>query len=120
MKKGCDSLEISMPRGDLRQIAFTVSVENADTVGDFDDIFMTVKRTYEHTQSIFQKRLSDGSIEKTGDADYQFTILPEDTNKLQYGKYVFDIEFVREDEIKQTFVGDLIITPEVTFAGNEV
>lgn len=109
-----------MPRGDLRPIAFTVSMENADTVGDFDDIFMTVKRTYEHSQMIFQKRLSNGTIEKVGEADYQFTILPEDTDKLQYGNYVFDIELVRGDEIKQTFVGDFILTPEVTFAGNEV
>lgn len=42
--------------------------------------------------------------------------MPEDTDKINFGTYYYDIELIRGDKIHQTFVGKLIITEEVTFA----
>lgn len=108
-----------MPRGDLKHVGFSVSFQNGDQVDDFDEIYMTVKRSAEHPQFIFQKSLSKGTIERTDPGEYQFEIEPEDTDNLPYGTYVFDIELIKKNEIKTTFVGKFIITHEVTFAGNE-
>lgn len=44
--------------------------------------------------------------------------MPEDTDNIDYGTYYYDIELIRGDQIHQTFVGKLIITEEVTFAGD--
>ena len=46
-------------------------------------------------------------------------IEPEDTEDMNYATYKFDIEIVKGDEIKQTTVGNLTITDEVTFPINE-
>lgn len=110
-------LKISLPRGDIRNVNFSVK-SGEEHYSDFTEIFFTVKKTTTDRDIILQKKLSDGSILQDGDV-YSFRLEPEDTNELDYGKYVFDIELIKGDVIKQTTVGDLMITPEVTFAINE-
>ena len=90
---------ITMPRGDLRNIHFTVHDAN-DTSA---------------RKIIIQKKLTDGTITKDGNV-YSFSIRPEDTDYIDFGTYYYDIELIRGDQIHQTFVGKLIITEEVTFA----
>lgn len=112
---------IEMPRGDIRPVPFTVSDESGGfTDIQFDEIYFTVKRTFRDKNYLIQKRLSDNGIEALGEGQYQFTVMPKDTDHLQVGKYVFDIELVCGNAIKQTFVGDFVLTNEVTFAANEV
>lgn len=112
-------MKITMPRGDIRRVEFSV-VDSTDQIfdKDFDEIYMTVKKSYNETDSLFQKKLSDGSIQKEGDS-YYFTIKSEDTADLKYGQYVFDIELVRGDVLKQTFLGSIKLTEEATHAANE-
>lgn len=57
-------LKISMPRGDIRPVKFTVTDPNG-RVSDilFDEIYFTVKRSFNDKYYVFQKKLSDGSIE---------------------------------------------------------
>lgn len=110
-----------MPRGDLRQVRFIIrDCDGIMSDIDFDEIFFTVKNSFTSDSYLFQKRLSNGTIEKVDECSYQFAIKPEDTDNLKIGKYVFDIELVYADEIKQTTLGELILTNEVTFATNEV
>lgn len=112
-------LRIEMPRGDIHHIQFSVVDQNGDGTNlDFDEIFFTVKDSYNRTGYLFQKKLSDGSIVKDGDV-YTFTINPEDTNSLQFKTYVFDIEVLSDNTVKSTFVGTLDITEEVTYQENE-
>ncbi len=112
-------MTISMPRGDIRPIQFTVFNSNGEISNiDFDEIYFTVKRSFRDRSALFQKRLSDGTIEKNENG-YRFVIRPEDTDRLDVDRYVFDIELVLDDDIKQTTVGELILTDEVTFASNE-
>ena len=109
-------MNITMPRGDVRPISFTIT--GADDV-TFDEIYFTVKDRFDRKEFLFQKRLSTGEISQNEDGSYQFFILAEDTDNLSVKKYVFDIELVAGSDIKQTFIGELILTNEVTFAVNE-
>jgi hypothetical protein len=111
-------LSITMPRGDIRNIKFSVT-SSATFVTDLTEIYFTVKRNYRNDKYEFQKTLSSGDIYLDSDNFYHFKINPEDTNNLDYGIYNFDIEILRDNVIKQTTVGELRITKEVTFASNE-
>lgn len=111
-------LEISMPRGDLRPVAFRVVGVDGGATPEITEIYATFKRSFRHTEYLFQKRLSTGDIEQIGEGSYQFSILPQDTDSLPVDSYVFDIEVVGPD-LKQTFVGDFVLTNEATYAANE-
>lgn len=112
-------MQISMPRGDIRPVSFTINSKSQESL-EFDNIYFTVKKNYKAREILFQKTLSSGSIEHVESGTYQFTIEPEDTNGLDYGDYVFDIEVVStEMHIKQTFIGTFSLTHEVTFSINE-
>ena len=80
---------------------------------------ITVKKTTKDRLYQFQKRLDDGGIIQLGLGDYQVKIEPEDTAKMFYGNYKFDIQLQYEDQLKETFVGDFVLTDEVTFNENE-
>lgn len=112
-------LTINMPRGDIRQVAFSVSNDGAETGIEITEIFFTVKKQYEDKRYLFQKRLSNGTIIKDEAGNYIFTIEAEDTDNLDVDEYVFDIELVGEG-LKQTTVGKLVLTNEVTRRCNEV
>lgn len=111
---------ITMPRGDIRHVSFTISdCEDEPVDYEFDDIYFTVKESFSRSSYLFQKKLSAGTITEENGV-YWFTIMPEDTNNLKFKTYDFDIEIVSEaDEIKQTFVGTLELTKESTHASNE-
>lgn len=113
-------LLIVMPRGDLRQVAFSVNDgEQAVPAESITEIYFTVKCEFNDPMYLFQKRLSNGDIELIDDGSYQFDIEPSNTDALRFGRYVFDIEIVGPD-IKQTFTGNLVLTGEVTHRINEV
>ena len=115
-----------MPRGDIRYIRFLVNDPNGTAAEiDFDEIFFTVKKTTKDRLYQFQKRLSNGGIQKLDLGDYQIKIEPEDTAKMFYGNYKFDIQLQYEGsdapdlKLKESFVGDFVLTDEVTFNENE-
>ena len=109
--------KITMPRGDMRSVSFSVAMEGSPTV-DFDEIYFTVKKNTKTDDIIFQKKLSDNTIILDNNK-FIFTIEPEDTDGQKYGTYACDIELVKTGAIKQTSIGELILTEEVTFASNE-
>ena len=117
-------LHISMPRGDIRSIRFQVfsNLETEEICDvDFTEIYMTVKADVYAQDYLFQKRLSTGGIEKLGIGDYRVKLEKADTDPLDFNKtYPFDIELIYENEINQTELGELEITPEVTCKWNEV
>ena len=114
-------MTITFPRGDQYTQAFTVYKSDGQLCDiEFDEIYFTVKSGFSSQGFVFQKRMSRGEIVDVGDGKYEFTIMPADTDSLSIGHYVFDIELVNADEgIKQTLVGDLNLTNEVTFVTNE-
>ena len=112
-------MTISMPRGDLRIVSFTLKDADGHVpAATITEIYWTVKKTFNNREFLLQKRLSDGGIENMGEGTYQFIIEPSDTDHMTYGQYVFDLEFVGP-EIKETHVGEFVLTNEVTHANNE-
>lgn len=114
-------MQICMPRGDIRDVQFSVYDNTGQTISDipFDEIYVTFKTSTNSPNYLFQKKLSNGTVYEIETGKYQFRIESADTDNLKIGTYVFDIELVFGDDIKQTTVGKLDITPEVTFVTNE-
>lgn len=113
-------IDIVMPKGDLKPISFFIKDKQGNIVDiELEEIYFTVKVSYGSRGFLFQKRLTEGEIEKNENGSYQFEISPEDTDSLRVGKYVFDIEIIG-DRLKQTTIGNLILTNEVTTVENEV
>lgn len=109
---------ITMPRGDLKNVHFTVHDANDLEVSKgFTQITFTVKANTSSRKIVIQKKLTAGTITRNGNV-YSFSIKPEDTDHLDYGTYYYDIELISGDLLHQTFVGKLIITEEVTFASD--
>lgn len=116
-------MKITMPRGDIRIVRFQVyDLSTGEPCEkDFTEIYMTVKDDIYARDYLFQKRLSAGEIEKLGVGDYQIRLEKADTDPLDFNKtYPFDIELIYQDEINQTEMGELELTPEVTCRWNEV
>lgn len=110
---------IRFPRGDIHTVTFSITDSTGTVLGtDFDEIFFTVKASFSSKSVLIQKKLSNGGIVKDGEA-YTFTLQPEDTNALDFKKYVFDIEIILGTEIKSTVVGEFVLTPEVTHQRDE-
>lgn len=49
-------LKITLPRGDLQTIFFDITFDDGSEVGELDEIYFTVKRSYTQTSVLFQKR----------------------------------------------------------------
>lgn len=112
-------LKLSMPRGDIRNIKFTISDTSGVIMEPFDEVYFTCKRGFTQQNFIFQKKLSDDTIVFDNEGYYHLVIESADTSDLTYGEYVFDIEVVDGTSLKQTTVGQLKITEEATFLSNE-
>lgn len=113
-------MTIRMPRGDIRLVHFTINNPDGTCSDiDFTEIYFTVKRSFTDRNFLFQKRLSTGGIIKVNTGDYQVKIESDDTSDLSFGQYKFDIQFVFEDQLKETFVGNFELTAEVTSKENE-
>lgn len=113
-------LQISMPRGDIRSVTFSITGDDGEPSDiEFEEIYFTVKKQFTDKHYCFQKRLSNGTIEKDGEGTYSLVIQPSDTDPLEFGQYVFDIELLG-DNIKQTTVGKIDITQEATHRFNEI
>lgn len=115
-------IEITMPRGDIRPVRFGVFEPNGKQQSDieFTEIYVSCKRDCLDTECLFQKTLTGGTVQRVGNGEYQFRIMPEDTNDLAFGDYDIDIEIIYYDLIKETTYGKLTLTKEVTSANNEV
>ena len=113
-------MRIAMPRGDIRLVRFLINDPNETATDiDFTEIYFTVKKSTRDRLYQFQKKLSTGGIVKLALGDYEVKIEPNDTSKMKYGDYVFDVQLMYEDQLKETFVGDFVLKEEVTFNENE-
>lgn len=104
--------DIYMTRGDYESI--TVSLKDTDdepipfNIGD--TVYFTVKTDARTSVKILQK-----TITSFVDGNAVISILPSDTASLNYGTYLYDIQWSRADGFKRT-----IITPSKFVIENEV
>lgn len=109
-----------MHRGDIDYERFLINdPDGTTTTTDFDDIYFTVKKTFNDKNYYFQKSLRNGTIEKLGSGDYQIKIERVDTQNMPFGRYVFDIQLSYRDLLTETFTGDFDLLPEATYPMNE-
>lgn len=111
-------MQIEFPRGDSYEQGFLLKRGNEPDTAEYDEIYLTVKNTAKDREFKLQKRLSDHGIVSDGEGHYTVYFEPGNTDGMEFGEYVFDIE-LRKDTFCKTFVGKLILTPEVTHRNNE-
>ena len=102
--------QINMARGDT--LSFGLEFEGLGQ--DLDSAFMTVKKNALDETPLFQKSLGDG-ISKTEDYKYIVRVLPEDTEELDAGEYVFDVQITANGDVFTIMLGVLVISQDVTF-----
>lgn len=99
---------ISLTRGDSLIIQISVNQEGKPyEVKPGDKIRFAMKKDLEDSEPLIMKLIDTQSL--------QLTIEPEETKKLDFGKYWYDIELTTEDGFVDTFIGPaaFIITKEV-------
>lgn len=114
--------DIEFVRGDTCPFTFTAKDGDGNPL-DIDDLtnfnmYFTVKNNYNEQNAIIQKTYLGGTIVKDG-TSFKLIILPEDTENLNYGRYVYDVS-IKSQDFKATILrGEVNLTHEVTFAVNE-
>lgn len=111
---------IGIVRGDTKVLKFQRKNDDGVITEKASEVYFTVKENSNKSDYILQKKLDDGIDFSTEDYYYRITISPEDTNKIYYGTYKYDIEVKEEEYTKTIDIGDFIVKEEVTFAENEV
>lgn len=108
-------IDLQFARGDQFPVSFKIKDKSGEYVdlSTIEDIIVTCRRFPDlDSEMLFQKKLSNGFIEAEDDT-IEFFILTEDTNKLEYGRYGYDIKIVTADEI-HTFTGHIEVADEYT------
>lgn len=113
---------IAMTRGDKQIWGFTLFDAEKKTITDTPAaIYFTVKNKFTDEAAVLQKTLDNG-ISVDENYYYTITISPEDTESLEYGRYVYDVEVIldAEGKNKHTLAANyLTLGSEATWAENE-
>ena len=109
---------MELTRGDSKALYFRRMSKGQPILTEANKVYFTVKKNYDIEEALFQKTKDDMTFDEEG--YYHFTINPEDTNNLDYGDYVYDIEVKTANYTKTISKGTLSITKEVTHKNNEV
>lgn len=106
-----DGKNFMMVRGDHRTIKVRATIDNGHLFEVGDEVILTVKRNIHSEEMLIQKRETN-FIEGYA----IFTFLPYDTAQLDFGRYVYDIEWRRVGNKPLTIVevSDFILKGEVT------
>lgn len=101
--------KIFLTRGDSAIFTLTITDTNGDeyTPAEGDEITFTVKANTETRDILIQKDASSGKIE----------IQLEDTENLEYGNYVYDVQLKKSDGYVDTIITphEFRLEEEVTF-----
>lgn len=100
---------IAMIRGDsgIFKIDVTDIAGNAVALDDNDVLTFTLRRATRSPTIVLQKTITDGML----------TIHPEDTEKMEFGAYIYDVELKRADGYVDTIIPphEFCILEEVTY-----
>lgn len=121
-----------MIRGDTHKFKWRIETTDKDT-GEktwwvptaADKVYFTCKKDYSSPVA-FQKVFPDTISFDEEDGYFRTTIEPVDTNKLDFGQYLYDIEIVvnaltnEKNIVKTVAIGNIVIEKEVTWRKDEV
>lgn len=99
---------LSMIRGDSE--SFSARVTGYE-LKDGDYMEFTVRKRYNAPVSIYKKLEFADLL----DGKFIFSILPEDTEKLSVGEYVYDLQLTFGGAVKTPVKGTFTIEDEVTY-----
>ena len=111
---------MDLVRGDTLKVKFPIVYHDGENVDkkDIATLFMTFKKSAYSHEILIQKELEQVSVDDNG--YYTVEIKPEDTETLNYGEYIFDIEVTLTNGYRKTKVGTLTLKEETTFHGGDV
>ena len=118
------TIDYEFPRGDtypLRKFRVTDKNKKVIQLTNKEQLYFTVKTDANSNKVLFQKRKNEG-IELGEDGYYHITLDPADTNNLDYGTYVYDIQLKSTNSkvlVKTLFEGTITLTNEVTWGVDE-
>ena len=112
--------DFEFPRGDTCPIKFSVKDSNGSEIdlSQADEIYFTVKKNYNTSTAILQKKLTSDEITVEGSTG-TLVLTHDDTKTLSYGRYVYDIQIVSGDYVKTVVLGEITLTNESTHYANE-
>lgn len=106
-------------RGDTFAFKVPVKLKNDAVLKEenVDTIYITARKdTREDSKVIFEKTKQDVQIDEEGYCHAVFN--PEDTENLDYGFYIFDVEITLKSGYRQTKVYKFELTKEATIHGS--
>ena len=106
-------------RGDNKTFTFQRKDKNKNVIIEKPDkMYLTIKENEYQKQALIQKTFDDGI--RFEDATYYVDFVPEDTDDLSFGEYVYDIEIINGNIVKTIKKDIFVIESEVTYKENEV
>lgn len=106
---------MKMVRGDTLSFAIQYSFDE-ETIQDLDTCYFSCKKNADDEEYIFQKSLDNG-ISKVADGQYRIRIAPEDTEDVEIGNYLYDLEIGLNGDKFTLLKGILKIDADVTRGG---
>ncbi len=64
------------------------------------ELFFSVKSSFEDEDYLFQKKMTTGDITTLGNGEWQISIIPRDTENITPGKYVCDVKVIDENGLQ--------------------
>lgn len=106
-------------RGDNKTFTFQRKDADGEVITEKPNkIYLTIKQNEFERKALIQKTFDNGI--RFEEDTYYVDFLPEDTDDLNFGEYVYDIEVI-DNDYKNTIKKDVfIIESEVTHKENEV
>ena len=106
-------------RGDSKTFTFQRKDKDKNVITEKPDkMYLTIKQNEYEKQALIQKTFDNG-IRFENDT-YYVEFKPEDTDNLNFGEYVYDIETINSDIVKTIKKDTFVIESEVTHKENEV
>lgn len=102
-----ENQNITMTRGDT--LSFGLLIEG--TQDDLDTAYFTCKKNYDDSP-IFTKSLNNG-ITKQDVGEYAVRLDPQDTNNVEIGKYIYDLQISIGNDVFTILKGILEIENEI-------
>ena len=110
---------LEMRRGDSAFFKFQrKTLLNEKILKKSEKVWFTLKENANSKKNLIQKTLNDG-ISFTEDGYYHIVLKPQDTKKLKYKKYYYDIQVENAGTVNTIAYDKLKINPEITYEGGE-
>lgn len=114
-----NEFDFNFPRGDTCPYYFDLTDNDGNEVDlSESELYFTFKRNSKTQNYLFQKRLSRGEIVQDG-TTIMLVISHEDTARLSYGDYFYDIQLKSGDYVKTLYKGIVTLDEEGTWIDNE-